>query len=658
MFDRLLIANRGEIACRIIRTCRRLGIHTISVYSAADANALHVREADEAVCIGPAKAAESYLDAAAVVRAARDRRAQAIHPGYGFLSERLELIDACEAAGIVFVGPHRAAIESMGSKIESKRIARKAGVPCVPGYDGDDQSDRQLREQALALGFPLLIKASAGGGGKGMRRVDRADDFPAQLTLARAEARAAFGDDRVLLERCITRPRHVEVQLLGDRHGNLLHLFERECSIQRNFQKLVEETPAHRLNPAVRTRLFEAALSLGREIAYDSAGTVEFVLDADSDDEPYFLEMNTRLQVEHPVTEMTTGIDLVECQLRAAAGEPLELEQAGIEQHGWAIEARVNAEVPEQGFAPSFGPVIDYSAPAGEGIRIDSGVDAASEVVAHYDSLVAKVIGWGATRDIARRRLRHGLASLRIAGIQTTQPLLLDVTGAPEFQQVLTTRFLDALWPQGWQPDDPALQSLARAAAAAAWLRSTLPRVSLPMDSLVGWRLTSTVGGSGRTPVIATDDSGSVDMVVRVGSTTMLCEAGTTTFTLTGRDADSWIDSRSGRAFRCLVRDDEVFVWSDGWSTRVRLGLKVSSKASQDRSADNGDALFADLPGVLSSILVAPGDVVVAGAPLVVLEAMKLFHTMSAPRDGVVKAIPVPVGSTVPKGALLLELEP
>ena len=447
MFESLLIANRGEIARRIIRTARRLGLRTIAVYSDADAGARHVREADAAVRIGPADAARSYLDAEAIVQAAIASGASAIHPGYGFLSESTQLVRRCMEHGIAWVGPRADVIERMGSKIESKRIATAADVPCVPGYHGESQEPKRLLEEARAIGVPLLIKASAGGGGKGMRRVDNLADFAAQLEIAKRESMRAFGDDRVLIEKLIERPRHLEVQLAGDKHGHLVHLFERECSIQRNYQKLIEEAPAPCLSALVRERLFDAALKLGREIGYDSLGTVEFVL-AEGADKPYFLEMNTRLQVEHPVTEQVTGLDLVEWQIRIAAGEELPLAQADIGVTGWAVEARVNCEDPAHGHRPEFGTVGHYAEPALPGLRVESGIAAGSVVSPHYDSMVAKLIGYGATRTQAIDRLRDGLAAFDAAGIGTNQALLRAIVDHPLFRSGrLTTGFLSRPYP-------------------------------------------------------------------------------------------------------------------------------------------------------------------------------------------------------------------
>ena len=642
MFSKLLVANRGEIACRVMRTCRDMGIATVAVYSDADVHARHVREADEAVRIGPAPARQSYLDAKAIVAVARERDVDAIHPGYGFLSEKLELIDACAAHGIAFVGPHRDAIARMGSKIESKRIARTAGVACVPGYDEDDQDPDRLAAEALRIGFPLLIKASAGGGGKGMKRVDHAADFAAQLALARAEAMAAFGDDRVLLERYIERPRHLEVQLLGDRHGGLVHLFERECSIQRNYQKLVEEAPAHHLSDAIRERLFAMALGLGRAIGYDSAGTVEFVLDADRGDEPYFLEMNTRLQVEHPVTEATTGIDLVAQQIRSAAGEPLAFAQGDVVRTGWAIEARINAEVPDESFQASFGEVGGYDAPEAPGLRIDSGVDARSAVTPHYDAMLAKVIGTGRDRAQAKRVLRDGLRRLRLDGVRTNQAFLADCVDHPAFDAVLTTRFLPDVFPDGWRRTD-AREREDRAAAAAAWFfGQALPGSDRPLARLIGFRLAAPA----RARVMI--DDAETDVRVIDGDTVDVAD---------GIRVVRTEDGVTVGEHRYRVVGDGA-LWRDGdrraWTVVPRVAVRRASAGAEG----SGDVVVSAMPGVVGRLLVSTGDAVVRGTPVAVVEAMKLLHTLEAPRDGRVAAIPVRVGDTIAGGSVVVALEP
>ncbi|MEZ5665190.1 MAG: biotin carboxylase N-terminal domain-containing protein [Burkholderiaceae bacterium] len=666
-FSRILVANRGEIASRIFRTCRRMGIQTVAVHSDADATARHVREADIAVPIGAAPARESYLRADTLVQVALTHGAQAIHPGYGFLSEKLELVDACERHGLVFIGPHREAIARMGSKIESKRIARAAGVPCVPGYDGDDPSDACLLDEARRIGAPLLIKASAGGGGKGMRRVDRMDDFPAQLAMARAEALAAFGDDRVLLERFIVRPRHLEVQLLGDRYGSLVHLFERECSIQRHYQKVVEEAPAAHLSGPLRERLYEAALALGRAIGYDSAGTVEFVLDADRDNEPCFLEMNTRLQVEHPVTEMTTGIDLVEQQIRVAAGERLSWTQDTIARSGWAIEARINAEVPQDGFQASFGAVTGYQEPATAGVRVDSGVDGASEVTPHYDAMLAKLIAYGGTRAVARDRLVQAVQTLRIEGVRTNQTLLADVLRHPAFDDVLCTDFMDRMWPGGWQPSG-GRDAQVTAVAATGWvahaLHRSVMRSDLPSDRLAGFRLSASVGLPARTPVWVRTDAGDervrVDVdVLGPGRLAWRCMDRQGEAVLEGATGDGALClNLAGRSWRVRVDGDRTGLWCEGdWQERL-VQTVVGASAQGDIGQASADAVCAGLPGVLSRLLVTPGQRVEAGEPVAVIEAMKLFHTLVAPRAGTVLHVGVVEGQTVPRGEVLVAFEP
>ncbi|MGE3773171.1 MAG: biotin carboxylase N-terminal domain-containing protein [Gammaproteobacteria bacterium] len=663
MFSKLLIANRGEIACRIIRSCRRLGIQTVAVYSDADADARHVRDADERVRIGPASARESYLDVRAILRAAMQTGAEAIHPGYGFLSEKLDLIDACASAGLVFVGPHRDAIARMGSKIESKGLAREVDVACIPGYDGEDQRAERLYEEALAIGFPLLIKASAGGGGKGMKRVDDRTQLRERLREARAEAMAAFGDDEVLLERCILRPRHVEVQLLGDRHGNLVHLYERECSIQRHYQKLIEEAPAAHLSDAIRARLFEAAVALGRRIGYDSAGTVEFVLDADRGDEPYFLEMNTRLQVEHPVTELTTGIDLVEQQIRVASGEKLAFTQAEVHRRGWAIEARVNAEVPEEGYRASFGGVQIYREPELAGVRVDSGIDARSEITPHYDSMLAKVIGHGATRGTALMRLAGGLRQLRIEGIRTNQALLVDLLARPAFREVLTTRFLAELFPDGYSVPDALVRSLA-AAAAAAWAAVTQRRCAndTPLTTLIGFRLSAPAGLLASTSVhlLAGNEASQAARVEWLSAQQLrVTSCGQTlSASVVQIEGASALLEVAQREFHVRLHADAVTVWSDGVHASYRILPDVLHPPPSSRVEQSGNRLIAELPGLVNQVLVQVGQQVQAGEPVLVLEAMKLFHTLVAPFDASVASVEVEEGATVDKGAELLIFEP
>ena len=665
MFKRILIANRGEIACRILRTCRRLGLETVAVYSEADVNSRHVAEADFAVLIGPGSASESYLRADRIVAAALSIGAQAIHPGYGFLSEKLELIDACAEHGIAFVGPNRLAIEAMGSKIESKRLARSAGVVCVPGYDEDEQTPERLLAEAQRIGFPLLIKASAGGGGKGMRRVNAGGEFLPMLALARKEALASFGDERVLLEKYIVNPRHIEVQIVGDQHGGLVHLFERECSIQRRFQKVIEEAPANHLSAEVAGRLYASALRVGSAMNYDNAGTVEFVLDADAQDTPYFLEVNTRLQVEHPVTEMTTGVDLVEWQLRIASGEPLPLQQVQIGRTGWAIECRLNAEQPEYDFRASLGPVLAYAEPkAVSGVRVDSGLHDKSEVTPYYDSLLAKVIGYGASRSQAIDKACQGIESLRIEGVCTNAAMLLQILRHQGFEGVLTTRFLELHFPKGTQPE-PDLRQLHTLAVAAAWAASQRVAPSA-WGGLRGFRVTAAGGRPACADLRLSDVSAAAGSeavrllisgdVYRLAGVPELCAAvqvcgADRVVQITGAQGVSTVHVRHTQAQRW-------FSWLQGrsqvWDLEQELehSLHGGSVESLERS------LSATLPGRVSELMVREGDRVVAGAPVLVMEAMKLYHTLVAPLTGRVSRLHVKAGEIVAHGQLLVELEP
>ena len=446
MFSKILIANRGEIAVRVIRACREMGIESVAVYSDADAQALHTTLADHRVRIGPAAAAESYLSVEAIIEAARSSGAQAVHPGYGFLSENPDLPTACEQAGITFIGPSADVIRSMGSKIAARRRAQGAGVPVVPGETPADQSDAAIAAAVTRIGFPVLLKPSEGGGGIGMKTIRDEASLAGAIAQARREATAAFGDGTLYVERLIEKPRHVEFQILADHHGNVVHLFERECSIQRRHQKVIEETPSTALTPALRQRMGDAAVSVARAVGYRNAGTIEFLLDGTGDAARfYFLEMNTRLQVEHPVTEQVTGVDLVRAQIAVAAGEPLPWRQDVLSQRGHAIESRIYAEDPAQNDLPQAGPLLLYREPSMPGIRVDAGVVEGSEVSVHYDPLLAKLIAWGESREAARRRALAALRSYPVLGIRTNIALLIDLLEHPRFVSgSLDTRFLDA----------------------------------------------------------------------------------------------------------------------------------------------------------------------------------------------------------------------
>ena len=622
MFNTILIANRGEIACRIARTCARLGIRSIAVYSDADADARHTHEADEAIRIGPADAAASYLDADAIIAAAKAIGADAIHPGYGFLSERPVLAELCAHTGIAWIGPRPEAIKAMGSKIAAKRIAQAAAVPSVPGYHGDDQSIERLQQEAERIGFPLLIKASAGGGGKGMRRVDTHVDFSTRLAEAKHEAQRAFGDADVLLERLIRRPRHLEVQLAGDHHGRLVHLFERECSVQRNYQKLIEEAPAARLTGGIREKLYTRALAIGRAIGYDSLGTIEFVLE-EGTDEPYFLEMNTRLQVEHTVTEAITGLDLVEWQIRVAAGEALPIAQEAITQRGWAIEARVNCENPAAGYRPELGTITRYVEPVAPGLRVDSGVQIGMTIPPNYDSLIAKVIAWGGTRGLAIDRLAAGLADYEIDGVGTNQLFLRDILLHDNFRNgSLTTRFIDEAFPDGWRPH-PAIAEDVRIAAAFALLAQERAAQSSAASAFSPWSADSafrTMRAAGRHGgaqfVLESDNAEACDVELQPESTYWRVQVGDAAIDVSARwdEPDSLAIARLGdapRTYRITRGPEGTTVAHRGVVERFRALSRLEAMA---RMAVEGVAIVSDIkasmPGLVTAIEVEAGATV------------------------------------------------
>ena len=665
MIRKLLIANRGEIACRVIATCRRMGIASVAVYSDADKDALHVRQADEAVHIGPSDAASSYLNAEAVIAAAKATGAEAIHPGYGFLSERILLPQLCEKNGIIWVGPSPDAIERMGSKIESKHIAEKAGVEGVPGYHGADQDDAAMTAAATKIGYPILIKSSAGGGGRGMRRVEKESDMKAALEIARREAKAGFGDSSLLIEKLIQRPRHLEVQVLGDKHGGLVHLYERECSVQRNYQKVVEEAPAPRLTEKARERLFAAALKLGKVMNYDSAGTVEFILE-EGDEQPYFLEMNTRLQVEHPVTELITGLDLVELQIRVAAGEPLPITQEQITTKGWAIEVRVNAEDPAAGYRPNVGSVHGIRLPDGDGIRIDTGIAAGSEVTPHYDSMLAKVIAYGSDRTVAAQRLATALGTYSVFGVGTNQGFLRDIITHPKFiAGELTTRFIEEAFPDGWKPVTDT-QGHAAIAAAAVWAMHiegrAVPPVLGPFLSLGGFRVLERAGkpaltrltvGQGETKVLLEliGGKGAYDISIDGKAHKVGVRAD-------GADASVSIDGVS-RRYGIHVSHGEVGLSVDGAVTLYQVMPELDGiGASGSGAAAGGPRLSAPMPGLVVAVQVEVGKEVTKGDTIVTFEAMKLMMSLPAPVSGKIKEIFCKTGETVSAGADLLAIEP
>lgn len=659
----ILIANRGEIAVRVIRTCRRLNIRAVAVYSDADADALHMRLADSAVRIGPPPARESYLSMDAILAAAAREGVDAIHPGYGFLSENAVFAQRCEDAGLIFIGPSPKIVQSMGSKIESKRIAIAAGVPVVPGYNGEDQSPATLQTEADRIGYPLLIKASAGGGGRGMRRVDDAAAFKTALKDAQAEARGAFGDDAVLLEKLIQNPRHLEVQLCGDKQGNLVHLFERDCSVQRNNQKLLEESPAPNLPDNVRRALFDAAIKLGRAIGYDSAGTVEFIMDA-AGQSPFFLEMNTRLQVEHPVTELVTGVDLVEWQIIAASGGALPLTQDKIATRGHAIEARITAERADMNFQPATGALAAVSAP--KTMRFDSGITDGSVVSPFYDSLLAKAISFAPDRASAVERLAKGLEETTLLGVPTIQPFLIDAVRHPLFAEGrATTGFIPAAFPDGWKADAHAL-ALLRAAAAFLHLNVQEREWAAPANP---WHARSAFRIMGaahpaQSVVHLADEYGAEDVDLQIANGAVQARIGDTAIMLNNVAVDAgaltFEDNGARRSVAFRQHPDGLSLALNGLSLTAKAHLKIDAALGGAAQSDtpSGNALAAPLPGTVTTISVTPGQSVKKGDSLAQMEAMKLVHTLTAPADGVVKAVHVEAGMIVTAGTVLLEITP
>ncbi len=668
-FAKLLIANRGEIACRVICTARKLGIATVAVYSAADRGALHVEMADEAWPIGPAPARESYLNIAAIVAAARASGAQAVHPGYGFLSENAGFAAACEKAGLIFVGPPASAMRAMGSKAVAKTLMAQAGVPVVPGYHGDEQGPAYLFDQARRIGFPVLIKASSGGGGRGMRVVGEAGDFAAALAAARREAEGAFGDDRVLLEKYLTRPRHIEVQVFADRHGHAIHLFDRDCSIQRRHQKVIEEAPAPDLNEERRRAMGEAAIAAARAVGYVGAGTVEFIAEAGKF---YFIEMNTRLQVEHTVTEAVTGLDLVEWQLRVAAGEALPLGQRDLVAQGHAIEARLYAEDPARGFLPQTGVLHRLRLPPPGLARVDTGVRQGDRVTPDYDAMIAKIVAWGADRPAAIRRLRRALAETAVLGLSTNLGFLARLAADPEFAAgAVDTGFIErrreTLIPRLASPHRPApeealaaaaLWRLAARAAADAVIAASAADPHSPWGCRDGWRL----GGRAHQDVVFRDgaEEWAVTATIVQGSSTAgewRLQLADRTFVAAGaaEPDGSFALVLDGVRRRVVVMADgpETAVFIDGDSWRL---VEIDPLAAPPGEAAAGGLLTAPMPGRVTRLMVEAGSRVGRGQPLITIEAMKMEHTIAAPADGVVERVRFAVGDMVEEGAELIAL--
>jgi 3-methylcrotonyl-CoA carboxylase alpha subunit len=661
MFPSLLIANRGEIACRVIRTAKRLGIKTVAVYSDADAGALHTTMADAAVHIGPSPARESYLNVEAILDAARRSGAKAVHPGYGFLSENAAFAEACAKAGLVFVGPPASAIRAMGLKDAAKALMTKAGVPVVPGYHGADQTPALLAKEAERAGFPVLIKAVAGGGGKGMRRVDQAADFAKALEGAQREAQAAFGDARVLVEKYVATPRHIEIQVFADGHGNAVHLFERDCSLQRRHQKVIEEAPAPGMPPDMRRKMGEAAVKCAKAIGYQGAGTVEFIVDATGGlkaDGFFFMEMNTRLQVEHPVTEMITGLDLVEWQLRVASGEKLPLSQDQLAINGHAVEVRLYAEDPTKGFLPSTGRLARLKLPQDDAhVRVDAGVVEGGEVSMFYDPMIAKVIAWDETRTGALARLAVALETAEVAGPKTNLGFLISALRHPAFIAAeIDTGFIDRhkgdlLPPPGPAPDDV----LFLGALFQLLERDRRTNGHSPWGQLDGWRL----GGVRQSEALRLTEGGQ-DRVVDV-----VYAAKGWRLSVEGRsvDADAVFEGDGAISATLGGRRVQARVLRVGGDLVVlRRGRAFTLKphdfleVSDQTDADARD-VRAPMPGKIVQMLVKPGDRVRRGQALAIVEAMKMEHTLAAPGDSTVKTAPFGAGDQVSEGAIIVGFE-
>ena len=676
MFKKILIANRGEIACRVAATARRMGIATVAVYSDADADARHVRACDEAVRIGGPAPGDSYLRHERILEAALATGAEAVHPGYGFLSENDAFAQACAQAGVVFIGPPPGAIRAMGLKAESKRLMEAAGVPLVPGYHGADQDPDLLRREATRIGYPVLIKASAGGGGKGMRVVQAETEFDAALASCRREALGSFGNDAVLVERYVRKPRHIEIQVFGDAQGGCIHLFERDCSVQRRHQKVLEEAPAPGMTPERRAEMGAAAVAAARAVGYVGAGTVEFIVEGGEGPDGsggrfYFMEMNTRLQVEHPVTEAITGLDLVEWQLRVAAGEPLPLAQEQVRIHGHAIEARLCAENPDANFLPSIGPLQVLRWPAhvafrrnadAEGshppapLRIDAGVGEGDAISPHYDSMIAKLIVWGEDRAQALARLDRALAQTHLVGPHSNAAFLRRVVGSPSFAGAdLDTGLIER--ERAWLFDAPPLPL---AVAAAGFLAHALAleratEAADPWSRRDGWRLQG--GATRRLEIEHAGDRHRVALATARDGTLQLTVGGET-LAFSARPLGEGRHDLTLGTRRLTVTayavGERVAVFGDAGSALLR---EIDPLTQAGDAAAEGGRLTAPMPGKVVAFLAQPGETVQRGQPLAVMEAMKMEHTLSAPSDGVVTGLRYAPGEQVAEGEALLDFE-
>jgi 3-methylcrotonyl-CoA carboxylase alpha subunit len=656
-FRTLLIANRGEIACRVIRTAKAMGLRTVAVYSEADRDAMHVAIADEAVLLGPARARDSYLNIARMIEAARQSGAQAVHPGYGFLSESAEFAQACFEAGLVFVGPTADMIRAMGSKSGSKMLMEKAGVPLVPGYHGEAQDDATLAKAAGQIGFPVLVKASAGGGGRGMRIVRSASELAAAVVSAKREAKAAFGDDRMLIEKFVENPRHIEVQIIGDSHGNLLSLFERECTLQRRHQKVIEEAPSPTLDGAQREAVCAAARKAAAAVNYVGAGTIEFVSNGK---DVFFIEMNTRLQVEHPVTELITGIDLVEWQLRVASGEKLPLTQDRIMLNGHAIEARVYAENPHKNFMPSVGRIRTWHTPEqSNGLRIDSGYREGDAVSPHYDAMLAKVIAWAPTRDAAIERLHRGLEETDVRGVVTNIPFLSALVTHPNVRaNAIDTGFIEREL-EVLTPPAAAAGDLELCAAVAAILveEAKVTEAEAPSPWRTGGWMP--VGRRQRRFVFRQGQGSEQEISLHYGSGPAKLSVGEREFAFTSSPTidggfDLTLDGMKSHIV-AVVEGHELYL-------RTRNGRFdlhwVDPFGGDDEEQVGEDKIVAPLPGTVVALLAEKGAKLEKGAPILTLEVMKMEQTLRAPFAGVLKVIKCKVGDIVQEGVELAEIEP
>ncbi|WP_458761056.1 acetyl/propionyl/methylcrotonyl-CoA carboxylase subunit alpha [Afipia sp. TerB] len=655
-FDTLLIANRGEIACRVIRTARAMGIRTVAVYSEADREALHVAMADDAVLLGPARARDSYLNIDRIIEAAQKTGAGAVHPGYGFLSENAEFARRCAEAGIVFVGPTADMMEAMGSKSGSKALMEKAGVPLVPGYHGEAQDDATLTKAADKIGYPVLVKASAGGGGRGMRIVRSAEELLPAIVSAKREAKAAFGDDRMLIEKYVTNPRHIEVQVIGDSHGNLVSLFERECTLQRRHQKVIEEAPSPTLNSAQREAICAAARKAAGAVNYVGAGTIEFVSDGK---EAFFIEMNTRLQVEHPVTELITGVDLVEWQLRVAFGEALPMTQDQIRLDGHAIEARVYAENPDRNFMPSVGRIKTWrTPPEADGLRIDAGYREGDTVSPNYDAMLAKVIAWAPTRDVAIDRLNRGLEETDVRGIVTNVPFLSALVTHPQVRaNAIDTGFIEREL-TNLTTRRSQISALELAACVAAIVQNEQGEAATVHSSpwhTAGWMM----AGVRQRSFLFRDSSGEHKVTLRYapGASTLLVDDREVAFSHATAEAGAMhviLDGVQSRAAG-VVDGHEIYVRTRNGRFDVHW---VDPFGMEDEEQTGADRVVAPLPGTVVALLVEEGATVEKGAPVVTLEVMKMEQTLRAPFAGTVVRLKCKVGDIVQEGVELAEIEP